>query len=78
MSDFVTRQIRTYVPLAVGALISWLATIGLTLDAETQAGLVVALTGTTQALYYLLASLLARKFPKLEVLLGSKKAPEYK
>lgn len=77
MNDFITRQIRTYVPMAVGALVAWVATLGLNLDAETQTGLVVALTGFIQALYYLVVTSLAKKFPKIEILLGSSKTPEY-
>jgi uncharacterized membrane protein (DUF441 family) len=78
MSDFITSQIRTYVPIVVGALVAWLATLGLNLDASTQTGLVVALTGVTQALYYLIIRLIEKKYPKVGVLLGSAKSPEYK
>lgn len=77
MSDFVTSQIRTYVPILIGGLVAWLATLGLELDANTQTGLVVSLTGILQALYYLLARILEQKFPWAGVLLGSKKQPEY-
>lgn len=77
MSNFVTSQIRTYAPIIVGALIAWLATLGLELDADTQTGLVVALTGVLQAAYYLLARTLESRWPKLGVLLGSSKTPEY-
>ena len=78
MSDFVTSQIRTYTPIIAGALVSWLATKGMELDAETQAGLIVALTGTAQAAYYFIVRLLERRWPKVGVLLGSAKKPEYK
>jgi hypothetical protein len=78
VNDFITRQIKTYVPIAVGAFIAWLATLGMDLDAETQSGLIVFLTGLSQALYYALVVFLARKFPKLEILLGSIKRPDYK
>ena len=67
MSDFVTSQIRTYSPIAVGALASWLATKGMELDAETQAGLIIALTGVAQAYYYFIVRLLERKWPKVGV-----------
>lgn len=45
MNNFVTSQIRTIVPIIVGALVSWLITLGIELDADTQTGLVVFLTG---------------------------------
>ena len=78
MSDFVTRQIRTWTPIAVGAVVSWLLTLGVELDTDTQTGLVIALTGLLQALYYTVVTLIAKKFPWAEALLGSTKAPEYK
>ena len=78
MNDFVTGLIRTYVPIIVGAVVAWLLTLGIDLDAETQAGLVIALTGVLQAAYYTLIRLVAKKFPWVESLLGSSKKPEYK
>ena len=78
MSDFITSQIRTVSPIVVGGLISWLATLGLELDAETQSGLVIALTGILQAAYYLIVRLLERRWPKVGVLLGSAKKPAYR
>ncbi len=78
MSDFVISQIRTFTPIIVGALISFLATVGLQLDTDTQASLVIALTGVLQALYYFIARLLEKKFPKLGgILLGSSATPTY-
>ena len=78
MSNFITGLIRTYVPIIVGALVAWLATIGLQLDAESQTGLIVALTGLLQALYYLIVRWLETKFPKAGILLGKATVPEYK
>ena len=78
MSNFVISQIRTYTPILVGALLSWLTTIGLTLDAETQSALIIALTGTFQALYYFVARLAERRWPKIgAALLGSGLTPMY-
>ena len=78
MSDLVNRLVRTYVPIAVGAFASWLLTLGIELDASSQAGLVVGLTGVLQALYYTVVTIVAKKFPWAERLLGSTKKPEYK
>ena len=78
MSDFVTSQIRTYAPIAVGGFISWLTTLGLEIDPQTQAGMIIAFTGVVQALYYLVVRLLERVYPKAGVLLGSSKTPEYR
>ena len=77
MTNYVTRLVRTYVPIIVGAFAAWLLTIGIEIDSDTQAGIIVALTGLLQAVYYTLVTLIAKKFPKLEVLLGSKQTPEY-
>ena len=78
MSDFVTSLVRTYVPIAVGALISWLATRGITLDPQTQTSLIIGLTGVIQGLYYFVARLIERKLPNVGgLLLGSSKKPEY-
>ncbi len=78
MQDFVTSLIRTYVPLTVGAIISYLATKGIDIDANAQLGLVTFLTAVIQGTYYLLARLLEQRLPKLGgLLLGSTRKPEY-
>ena len=78
MSNFITSQIRTWTPIAIGALVSWLALKGIELDAETQAGLIVALTGVLQAIYYTVARLIEQKWPHIGgLLLGSTKTPDY-
>ncbi len=77
MNDTITSLIRTYVPIVVGALISWLITLGVEVSAEAQTGLVVALTGIVTAAYYTIVRALEKKVPWLGVLLGSAKQPEY-
>lgn len=77
MSNLVTSLIRTYVPIAVGALAAYLLSLGLELDANAQLGLVSFLTAVLQGAYYLLARLLERKFPQLSFLLGSAAQPKY-
>lgn len=79
MPDFLVSLLRTYVPIAVGALVSWLLTLGIELDAETQAGLIVALTGLSQAAYYALVRAIEPRLPDwlTRALLGSAKAPVY-
>lgn len=77
MSDTLVSLIRTYVPVGVGAFFAWLVTLGVEVDAATQAGLVTALTGVVIAAYYTVVRLLERKWPFLGVLLGSTKAPSY-
>ncbi len=77
MSDFITSLIRTYVPIVVGTAISALATRGLEVDPATQASLVAGLTGILIAAYYTAVRALESKYPKIGVLLGSTRKPEY-
>lgn len=77
MSDTLVSLIRTYVPVGVGAFFSWLLTLGVDVDATTQAGLVTALTGVVISVYYTLARLLEKKWPFFGLLLGSSKEPSY-
>lgn len=78
LNDFLVSQIRTYVPIGVGALISYLATRGVELDDSTQANLVIVLTALATALYYTAARFIEMKWPKAgRWLLGSQKKPQY-
>lgn len=77
MNDLVVSFIRTYVPIAVGTFLSWLATKGLEIDAQTGAGLIAFLTGVLIAAYYGVVRFLERSWPAFGILLGSKKTPEY-
>ena len=78
MNSFIISQIRTYVPILVGALAAWLLTKGIELDTDTQAGLIVFLTGLLQGLYYLIVRLLEKRWPKVGVLLGVASKPVYR
>lgn len=77
VNNFVTSAIRTVSPIIIGALVAWLASLSLQLDAETQTGLIVALVGVLQAVYYLVVRLLEKRWPQLGVLLGSASQPKY-
>lgn len=77
MSDLATSLIRTYVPLAVGALLSWFATKGVELDDTTKAQLIAGLTSLISAIYYTVIRILEGRWPKIGVLLGSQKTPKY-
>lgn len=79
-SDVIPSLIRTYVPLGVGVVASWLATRGFGLDAQTQAGLVALLTGVLTALYYTGVKLLEQRYPVIGTIflgLGLKAKPVY-
>jgi hypothetical protein len=77
LNNTVTGLIRTWVPIVVGGAFAWLATQGLALDGETQAGAIVALTGLTQAVYYTLVRLLEEQWPAVGWLLGKASTPAY-
>ncbi len=77
MTSFVIGLIRTYVPIIVGAAVAWLITVGVNVDAGTQAGAVITLTGLSQAVYYTAVRYGAKKWPSLGYLLGVNKAPDY-
>lgn len=69
--------IRTYTPMIVGALITYLATLGIKVDSDTQAALVLAVGSTIQAAYYTAAHYLETKWPVFSILLGSNATPSY-
>lgn len=78
MNDYVLSLVRTWVPVAVGSVLAWLASLGLDLGAEAQVGLVTFLTGLCIAVYYALARGLERRWPALgTLLLGSSSKPVY-
>ena len=76
MNTLALSLIRTYAPILVGALASWLLTVGLDIDSETQAGLVIFLTGLLQAVYYTVVRVAEQRFPGIGVLLGAAKSPD--
>lgn len=75
--DYLVSVIRTIVPAAVGAVLSWLATIGLDLGEQANAGLVTAMTAAAIGLYYILIRALEAKWPAFGVLLGLTRPPTY-
>jgi hypothetical protein len=78
MNDYVLSLVRTWVPVAVGAVLSWLAGLGLDLGKEAEVGFVTFLTAVVIAVYYALARALEKRWPALgRLLLGSAKAPAY-
>jgi len=77
MSDTLVSLIRTYVPVVVGAFVSWLLTLGIEIDAAAQTGLVTGLTAVVTAAYYTIVRLLEKRWPWFGVLLGTTKQPTY-
>jgi len=72
MSDYLLSVIRTVVPVVIGSALGWLATHGLSLDTETQAGLIAILTAACIAGYYALIRKLEVRWPAVgQWLLGA-------
>ena len=78
MTNFLISLIRTYVPIAIGSIISFLVVqYGFVVDESVTSQLVAGLTGFLIAAYYLGARILERKFPQLGFLLGTSAVPVY-
>jgi hypothetical protein len=81
MSDFITSLIRTWVPIGVGAFVTWLATnYNVVIPEDASSSLVVGAMGLITALYYAAARAVEKAYPwlgRLLVGLGAGKAPEY-
>lgn len=79
MNDIAISYIRTFVTLAVGSLVTWLAARGLHLEATAVTGFVTVLTAIVTALYYLVVHTFETHIsPKFGWFLGYAKAPTYK
>jgi hypothetical protein len=81
VNDFVTSLIRTYVPIGVGAVLTWLATtLHVIVPDDASAGLTLFIGAVLTAVYYLLARAVEKAWPglgKVLVGLGIGKAPQY-
>jgi hypothetical protein len=77
VNDLFASLIRTWVPILVGAGVSWLFVHGVVVDTNVQAAAVVMLTAAIQGGYYLTVRLLEKKWPNFGVLLGRRTPPEY-
>lgn len=80
MKELIISLIRTFVPVLVGQIMTWLAAIGiLDTTGEISAQLIASFTLLFTTLYYALVRVLETKLsPKWGWLLGAAKAPEYK
>ena len=68
--------VRTLVPLAVGQIVSFFATLGIELSEDQQAAFTTILGLVVSVAYYLLVRWLEQRFPKLGVLLGWAATPD--
>lgn len=77
MNPLPVQIIRTIVPVAVGALVAWLLSLGVILPVEAVAGLEEFIVGLVTAVYYVGVSALERRWPEFGWLLGVARTPEY-
>lgn len=73
----LTSIIRTAVPYLVGLVVSLGVTLGVEVPTEAQTALASLLTFAIGLAYYVAVRWAAKRWPWLEVLLGSPKAPTY-
>jgi hypothetical protein len=76
-SNTVLSLVRTWVPIVVGSLISWLAGLGLNVNDDAQGAMTVLMTAILIGLYYTVVRLLEKQFPWIGVLLGAQAQPQY-
>lgn len=75
MSQMLPSLIRTYVPLGVSFLVSWLLTLGIPVNDNEKALVISGFSSIIAAAYYAGARVLERRFPWATVLLGSSVQP---
>lgn len=72
LNNFALSLIRTYVPIAVGAALTWLVVqLGVVIDEASASGVVATAVLVISGTYYLLARWLESRWPWLSVLLGT-------
>jgi len=72
------RIIKTVVPFVVGWVVSVLTVVNVPVPPEFVADVTNVLTLLLGSAYYVVVVFLTKKWPTLEILLGSPKKPEYK
>lgn len=80
MNDFIIGLIRTWVPIGVGFVLSWLITQGILPEEDYQTlgqQATGVLTAVLAGAYYWLVRLLAKVWPWTGVLLGYNVKPKY-
>lgn len=62
--------VRTLVPVAVGQVVAYVATLGIVVPGDVETALTVVLGFIATAVWYTVVRWLEQKFPKVGVLLG--------
>ena len=68
--------VRTLVPVAVGQIIAYIATLGIIVPGDVETALTVVLGFVATAVWYTAVRFLEQKFPKIGALLGWAATPD--
>jgi hypothetical protein len=78
LNDYLLSLIRTYVPILIGAALTWAArNWGIVLPEGLSAQTAIAVTGLVVAVYYGIVRALEMRWPWFGKLLGASKPPAY-
>ena len=79
MHDYVLSVIRTYVPIAVGSFLTFLAVrFGLEFPADLEDELSIAMVAVVSGLYFAAVRALERRWPWLGWFIGAPRQPTYR
>lgn len=70
IKDLIPSLIRTWMPIVVGFIVSFLTMLGVNVTDDQKATLMVLLASIVSAVYYTVVRFLESKFPQLSWLLG--------
>lgn len=68
--------VRTIIPIAVGQIVAFVATLGIEVTPDQEAAFTTVLGFVAAALYYLIIRILEQKFPWMGALLGWAATPD--
>lgn len=75
MNDYFVSLIRTWVPIVVGVVLTWVGDqLGFPIDSTEMA---MAVTGVVIAVYYGVVRKLEELYPAIGILLGNRQPPTY-
>lgn len=78
MNDFTIGHVRTYVPVVVGYVVTYVATNwGIIISEDTSRSVSLAILSAIAVAYYAVIRRLGKKYPMVEKMLGAANQPGY-
>lgn len=78
MSDYFVSLIRTWIPIAVGAALTWAAAnLDVVIDEESSRAAIGLCVSILTGAYYAIVRALEQRFPQVGWLLGTPTPPQY-